>query len=443
MRASGALALLVGARCLVEAVAFAALAALAHAGSQGSGPMPVTPTVLVLLGGALLLVTLLRELGSERRSATILVVTLAAGVAWGLTLPMRDPDGFATLSRIVLFGLLAEGYLWRVVSIARGATRWTDARDALFFTTIAMTVAVLAPGPIDRGPFAVLALFVVAASGLALSLARTTEELSLTRGSAGELRASSATSAMVMLGLLAIAAAALVPLAQEAVGALGSRLGPIAERVLYLLILPFAYLAAFIVDVLRPLLAKAKPPEMPRGLQITPEEEAELLRQAADARPFVFGAIELLVVAIAAVVALVLLERMLRERRIDLADGVTLERERADGIGFLDSLRALRPRRGPRRRRPRDDGSPAAALRLLYWRFLELAERRGAGWRGTSETPAEHAARIAASDPRWRDADPIVVAFQELRYGETDPDGAALARARDALRALEAAPRAS
>jgi len=89
---SGALALLVGARCFVEAVAFTAFFAVAHAGSQGRDPLPVLATVLPLFGCALLLVTVMREIGSERRSSLVLVVTLAAGVAWGLTLPMHDAD---------------------------------------------------------------------------------------------------------------------------------------------------------------------------------------------------------------------------------------------------------------------------------------------------------------------------------------------------------------
>ncbi len=443
MRGSGPLALLAAARCLVEAVAFAALAGVAHAWSQGRDPMPITPTALALFGAALLLVTLLREIGGERRSATVLVVTLGGGVAWGLTLPMRDPDGFSTLSRMVLFGLLAEGYLWRVVSIARGATRWTDARNALPFAAVAIAIAVLVPGPIDRGPLAGLALLAVAASGLALSLARTTEELALARGASGRVRASSATSAMVIVGILAMLAAALVPTVQSAIGALGSWLAPFAERVLYLIILPFAYLAGYLVELLLPLLANARLPQNILFQRPVPADDEAMLRQIEAARPFVFGGLELVIVAIAALVAIVLLERMLRERRLQLPEGVTLEREHAEGIGLRDSLRALLPARRARRRRPRDDGSPAAALRVLYWRFLELAERRGAGWRAESETPAEHATRIATSDTRWRDAGPIVRAFEALRYGEVDPDASALAHARDALRSLEAAARAS
>jgi len=49
--------------------------------------------------------------------------------------------------------------------------------------------------------------------------------------------------------------------------------------------------------------------------------------------------------------------------------------------------------------------------------------------------------RIAGADPRWAAASPIVAAFEDLRYGELAPDQATIARARDALRAVEAAVR--
>ena len=442
MRGSGAVALLVAGRAFVEAVAFTALAAVAHAAVRARDPLAVPPTALALFGVALLLATVLRETGGERRSATLLVLTLAAGVAWGLSLPMDDPDGLATVSRVVLFGLLAEAYLWRVVSIARGAARWTDARNALVVAACAIALAVIVPGPIDRGPFAVLALLGVAAAGLALSLARSIEELALSRG-AGEMRASSATSAMVVLGLFAIVAAALTPDVGRALEALGAWLAPVAERVLYLIILPFAYVASFLVEALLPLLRGARFPQRPDLFRISPEEDAEMVRQIEAARPWVFGAMELVVVAIGVLVALVLLERMVRERRAALAEGVTLEREATGGMSLLDALRALRPAGRTRRRPPRDDGTPESVLRLAYWRFLQLAERRGAGWRAEPETPAEHQTRIASADPAWRAASPIVRAFEDLRYGEARPDPAVVAGVREALRGLEAVPHAA
>jgi hypothetical protein len=436
VRSNGAVALLIASRCFVEAVTFTALASLAHLFTVGRDPLPALSTTLMFFGVSLLLVTLLREIGGERRSATIMVITLAGTAAWGLMLPMNNPDGFSVLSRIVLFGLLGEAFLWRIVSIARGGTRWTDARNAVPFCAFAIAAAVLMPGPIDRAPFAALSLLTVAASGLALSLARTTEELALARGTQGGARTSSATSAMVVIGVVAIFAAALVPALQEMFGTVGSFLAPIAGRIFYLLILPFAYLAGWLIEFLRPLLAGARP-VIPRFQTPSPEEDEILLRNIEQTRPYVFGAVELIVVAIAVLFAIMLLDRMLRERRVDLPEGVTLEREQAGGLNLRDTLRGLRPRRPSRRVRPREDGTPAAALRLLYWRFLALAEANRAGWRETAETPAEHAARISSVAPVWADGAPIVRAFEDLRYGELPPSPEVLQRARDAYRALE------
>jgi len=442
VRANGALALLIGARCFVEAVTFTALAAIGHLAAAGRDPMPTLPTFFMLFGAGLLLVTLLREIGGERRSATIIVITLAAAAAWGLSLPMKNPDGFAFLSRVVIFGMLGEAYLWRVVSVARGSTRWTDARNAVPLAAIAIAIAVLLPGPMDRTPFAGLALLTVAASGLALSLARTTEELALARGTQGTMRTSSATSAMVVVGVVAILAAALVPSVQDALGAFGSFLAPIAGRIFYLLILPFALLAGWLIEFLRPIIAN-RAPFIPPFQQITPEQDQELIRQIEQSRPYIFGAVELLIVAVAVLFGLVLLDRMLRERRLDLPEGVSLERESASGIGLMDTLRGLRPHRAARRSRPREDGTPAGSLRVLYWRFLALAEARGAGWRPEPETPGEHHSRITSATPIWADAAPIVRAFEDLRYGEEDPAPDTLERARVAYRTLETRPRGS
>jgi hypothetical protein len=233
-----------------------------------------------------------------------------------------------------------------------------------------------------------------------------------------------------------------VPTVQDALGVVGGFLAPIAGRIFYLLILPFAYLAGYLIEILRPLIANR-----PRDLQ--PFQfpqfagEEELLRQMEQTRPYVFGAVELLIVAVAVLIGIFLFERMLRERSLDLPEGVSLEREHASGIGLGDTLRGLRPRRAARRRRPHDDGTPAGALRVLYWRFLALAEKRGAGWRETAETPSEHRDRIVGAQPSWRAATPIVNAFEDLRYGEIDPDASTVARARDALRTLEAPTRGS
>lgn len=77
--------------------------------------------------------------------------------------------------------------------------------------------------------------------------------------------------------------------------------------------------------------------------------------------------------------------------------------------------------------------------RLLYWRFLSLAERAGAGWRAPEETPAEHVARLLRLDARWGSAAPVIRAFTAARYGERDPNPALLGAAEDALAGLQRA----
>ena len=443
MRGSGAVAALIGARCFVEAVAFTTIAALAHAFTTGTTPLALVPWTMVLFGVGLVLATIQREVRSERRGTTILIVTLAAGVVWGLSLPARDPDWFAVLSRMVAFGLVAEAFLWRNLSIARGAVRWNDSRNALLFAGTCVGLAALASGPIDHGPLAVLALLVVALSGLALSLARTTEELALARGTRGTARASSATGVSFVVGVVAIIAAAFVPIVQDALSAFGTAIEPTFTRIVYLVLLPLGYIAAWVVELLAPIIAALWRRDPVIVQPRTPADDEALMREIERTRPFVFGSVELLIVVAAALVALFLFDRMLRERRLELPEGATLERGTAEGFGLGDMLRRLRPRRGVSRRAPRDDGTAGGALRLLYWRFLALAERAGVGWRQPHETPAEHLARIRSADARWSAGDPLVRAFEDLRYGEAAPDSAALDHARLALRTLEDARRAS
>jgi hypothetical protein len=140
-------------------------------------------------------------------------------------------------------------------------------------------------------------------------------------------------------------------------------------------------------------------------------------------------------------VGLLLLERVMRERRLLLPDAAELEREEAGGMGLGETLRGLLPRRPPRRRPPRDDGTPSARLRIAYWRLLALGERAGHGWRATGETPEEHHARVASVDARFGPALPLVSAFEELRYGEHAPDRQTAERATAIVSALEAALR--
>jgi hypothetical protein len=423
----------------MEAIAFACLLAVAQL-AGGSAPVALAPATLALLGTTLVLVAVLREIGSERRGTAIVATTLLAGVVLAVVLPAHRLDVVGWGGRVIAFAILAEIYLWRVVSLARGGVRWSDARNAAPFAAIALVIAAVVPVSLDRGPLVPLALLLTAATGVALSVARSTEELSLARESAGAARVSSAHSVVFALGLGAMVAAVATPVVEQILAEVGKVLAPLFDQLLFFILLPLGYLAALVYAILapflRPVLAnlQTNPPR-------SPEEDEALLREIERTRPFVIGGLEILVVIVVILVALVLLERAVRKRRIAMPDGAELERGSVDGLSLRDTLRGLLSRRPARRRPPRDDGSASAALRLVYWRLLALAERAGHGWRVTAETPAEHQRRLAGADPRWDAAAPIVSAFEDLRYGEVAPDHATVSLTRAALKALEAAVR--
>jgi uncharacterized protein DUF4129 len=436
---SRAFAALLIARAVMEAIGIACLLALVHT-TGGIEPLALTPTTLALIGATLVLIAALRETGSEARGTAVVGSTLAACLLFAVLLPTRPLDVVTWGGRIIAFVIVGEVYLWRVVSLARGAVRWSDARNAVPFGGIALAVAATLPIPVDRTPLVPLALIFVAASAVALSVARSAEELSLTAGTAGSARLSSANSVVFALGVGALIAALAAPAVDQVLGDLGTALGPTFDQLIFFLLLPLGYLAALVYAILEPLLRRwvtFGPPPVPSS----PDDDLALLREIERTRPFVIGGVEIVVVIVVILVALVLLERAVRERRLTLPEGAELERAAAPGLTLGATLRSLFPRRAVRRRAPRDDGTPEAALRLIYWRLLALADRAGQGWRASAETPAEHHIRITGADRRWSAASPIVAAFEDLRYGDLAPDRDTLARARDALRALEAAVR--
>jgi uncharacterized protein DUF4129 len=436
---SRAFAALLIARAVMEAVAFACLLALVHV-SGGLEPLALTPTTLGIIGATLVLVAALRETGSEARGTAVVGATLGAGLLLAVVLPTYPQDVVAWGGRIIAFVIVAEVYLWRVVSLARGAVRWSDARNAVPFGAVALTFAAVAPVPVDRTPLVPLALIFVAASAVALSVARSAEELSLMTGKAGPARLSAANSVVFALGVGALIAALAAPAIDQLLRDLGETLSPAFDAIIFTLLLPLGYLAALVYAILEPLLRRwsffSSTPS-----QTQPGDDLALLREIERTRPFVLGGFEILIAIVVALVALVLFERAVRERRLTLPEGAQLERAAASGLTLGATLRSLFPRRPTRRRAPRDDGTPAAALRIIYWRLLALADRAGQGWRAAAETPSEHQRRIVGADPRWAAASPIVAAFEDLRYGELAPHADTVARARDALRAVEAAVR--
>ena len=436
---SRAFAALLVARAVMEAVAFACLLALVHM-SGGIEPLGLTPTTLAIIGATLVLVAALRETGSEARGTAVVAATVGAGVLIAVVLPTHPLDVVSWAGRIIAFVIVAEIYLWRVVSLARGAVRWSDARNAVPFGAVALTLAAVAPIPVDRTPLVPLALIFVAASAVALSVARSAEELSLTTGKAGPARLSSANSVVFALGVAAFVAALAAPAVDQILRDLGEALSPGFDQLIFMLLLPIGYLAALVYAILEPLLRRWSL-FTPSPNQGQPGDDLAMLREIERTRPLVVGGFEIVILVVVILIALVLFERAVRERRLTLPEGAQLERAEASGLTLGATLRSLFPRRSVQRRAPRDDGTPAAALRLIYWRLLALADRAGRGWRAAAETPAEHQRRITAADARWAAASPIVAAFEDLRYGELTPDEGTVLRARDALRAVEAAVR--
>ncbi|MDP9264619.1 MAG: DUF4129 domain-containing protein [Chloroflexota bacterium] len=437
MRARAPALTLLAGRAFMEAVAFAALAALIHSLVLGAAPLAILPAAVGLFGVILVLSAVLAESRAERQSTVQVVIVIGAAVVWGLSLPMRGADGLAVLTRGIAFAFLGEAFLWRVLSLARTLGRWHDARDACGLALLSLVLLAIIPLPVDRGSLAMLGLLVVATAGLTLSLARSAEEQQLAHDQArGGTAAVSATAAAFILGAVAIVVAAFLPAAQDALADLGRAAEPVLSRALYAMLLPFGYLAAYLVEVFSAWFRSVDMPP-PRPPPARPDADEEAVRAALEhTRPFVFGAVEVLVALVGVLVALLLVDRLMRERRAALPEGSTIERERADGLSLRASLATLLPQRRQRRRAPSDDGSLATGVRLLYWRFLALAEGRGAGWRTETETPSEHLSRIAAASPEWLGARPVVAAFEELRYAERVPDAARIDAARQALRSL-------
>jgi hypothetical protein len=436
--------LIVASRALSGAVGFAAVAAVLHAMTLGRDAISLVTASLALFGITLVLVAVLRERGTVRQSAALAGIVIAGWAAWGLAQPARAPDVLAVLTRVIGFGILGEVHLWRTLGIARGLQRWRDVRNDAILALGAIVLATLVAGPIDRDALPFLALAVACAGAVALSLARSAEELALSSGQVhGRPSGSSATGTAFGLGVLAMATAFALPSLQAFAAGVARVLGPLLGDLLFVVLLPLGYVAAYLVNVvywirdrmnMKPL--QIEPPKSP----FDPSADADRLRELEEMRPYVFGALEIVVALVALAVAVVLIARLVQERRALLPEGVSLDREDAEGIGLGATLRRLFAPRARRPRPPADDGTPAAALRRLYWSLLELAEREGPGWRGVAETPAEHEVRLAQAAPRWREASPLVRAFEALRYGERDPDRGTVEDARAALRRVRIPP---
>lgn len=435
------LVLIVAARSLAEAVTFSILGAFVHAATVGRDPIDIWPTATLLFGITLVLSAILRERGTVRQGATLMVIVLGAFVGWGLMQPVESADALAVMTRVIGFAIAGEAYLWRVLGIARGLQRWREVRNGALLSLAAIVAATLVPGQIDREGLPALALTISVAAAVALSLARSTEELALfAKDVRGAPAGGSATGTAFTIGLLAIAVALVMPSVQRLLADVARVIGPPLGDLVFLILLPLGYVAAYLVYFVLWLrdtfnLGGGEEPQLtpPTGRS----DELQRFREIEEMRPYVFGAVELVIALIAAAFAIALIARLVQEHRASLPDGVSLEREGVEGIGLRATFGGLLPRRAPRRRGPSEDGTRAGTIRRLYWRLLEIAERAGPGWREPSETPAEHSGRLGAAGERWLAAGPLVRAFEEVRYGEIEPGEDTVMAAREALRRVE------
>lgn len=436
--------LILGSRALSEAVAYATVAGLLHAATRGRDPVGLVTTSVGVFGVTLVLASLLRERGTLRQSGALVALVMGGSAAWSFTLAVQPVDVLAVLTRVIGFAILGEAYLWRVIGVVRDAQRWRTVRNATLLSLGTVVVAALVPGPIDRSALPALGLLVAVTGAVALSLARSVEELQLAgQQIEGRPAASAATGTAFALGLVAVVVAVALPAAQELLAGAMRVLGPIVDAALVAILMPLGYAAAAFVALaiwVRDLIGMRSLPRLAiPTVPMTDAEVARRMREIDQTRPFLFGAIEIVVALIALSLAVLVVARLVEERRAVIAEGVSVAREAIEGIGLGATLGALLPRHARPPRPPADDGTAATRLRRLYWRLLDLAEREGPGRRGAAETPAEHERRLLASADRWSAASEIVRAFEELRYGEREPDPGTVERASAALRRVEAA----
>ena len=440
--AQATIAAILVSRSVMEAALFAGLFAVAQGLTSGERALPIVPLALALTGVGIVLASILRDARALRQNTAIALGAMAAAAALGLYYASPRPDGLQLLTRIVFFGILGEAFVWRNLTVARALLRWTDARTAGFTAIGILAVVALLPGPIDRTGLVIVGLLATGATGIALSLARSAEELALAGSEArGQTGRSTASGTAILLAIFTVIGAIIAPSVGDLAKGVGERVAPIIGGLLYGVLLALGYVAEFFVNIARSLAQRGFNPQLPRSpFQMTPEEEAEQLRQIEATRPYIFGAVEIVIGAVALLIAVILIDRMLRELRDSLPAGATLDRESHEGEGLGAFLAGLLPRRTRRPRPPRDDGTPAGALRALYWRYLARGDANGVAWRATGETPAEHQARAIATAPRLSAAAGLVRAFEDLRYGERDPDAATVAEARRGLAETEAKP---
>src|SRR5439155_20966341 len=101
---------------------------------------------------------------------------------------------------------------------------------------VGLAVVSVGPAHVASTPLVPLALIFVAASAVALSVARWAEELSLTTGTSGAARLSSANSVVFALGVGALLAALAAPAVDQLLRDIGAALGPAWDEIIFTLL---------------------------------------------------------------------------------------------------------------------------------------------------------------------------------------------------------------
>ena len=427
---------LLAARAGLEAAPIAAVAlVVSGAGGALLPPIPAWSAV----AGLLLLASASVYAQPRMRAANVLVLGVVLGTGLLAAVSTGAGADIATILLRTLIGLLFGAIaLWRGQAMAASLASWRAMARATLAALLAFSLgsilAAAAGAALDRAPLTGLGIVLASLAVVGLSVARGTEEL-LTLPRRGAVRTRPTAVAAVVVACAALAVATGFPFISAALGLAAAATGPLVEQLLILIVTPFAYVAEALVRAALALLRNAQipiirftPPQF-----VDPEAEAEyareMSRQATIFLRWIFG-----LVAAAAVALLVL--QALSRRLVAVTGAGEVEREAIAGASLRELLqRALRGR-GPGRP-PQPHGSDAATrVRRAYWGLLALAERSGARWRAAIETPREHLSSLPSAP--WRDARPLIAAFERVRYGgRASADDALVAE--ETLRQLESA----
>ena len=382
-------------------------------------------------------------------SAAVLVFWAAAGPVVGIRARLiaagatAAAGGIVTASAVGGFAepawpaallagaLYATTLVWRGLAVAATAASWRAAAWSGGSALVAIALAALLPHAKDAiGPIAIAC---GVAGTIALSTARGIEE-TFASDARGEARRAPGSVASILVGLGALALAAVFPQIGRYLHALADVLGPYAQELLILLVTPFVYLADAILRFLLPLLRQVRlaPPTFPMPPS-DPAAEAEYARQlSVEAAVF----LQRFFFALAVLVVVVLIARVVLARVALARAEATIEREAIEGESLGAMLGHLTRRVGAVRRSAPTGTDALARVRRAYWDLLRLAERAGPGWRAPAQTPREHARELTGDG--WRGAGDVVAAFERARYAERASEADAEGAER-AVRDLEAA----